>query len=148
MRENFPFNQTSEGEAVKERAWLSQNKTPILLQTTFEHLFLVFVKEDVAAATRGEAERGNGSAFSNLCVCRVSLCPHCVWTQKVKNAPYLNRPSSHITFTHKPEFAASVIFYHLLGAHVGLDVTLMTTPHLIISEGRGTKETKSNLLGA
>lgn len=72
MRENFPFNQTSKGEAAKKRVWSLQNRSPILLQTTFSHLFLVFVKEDVAAVTRGEDQRGSRGVRSQNSACRLS----------------------------------------------------------------------------
>lgn len=45
---------------------VSKQKLLFFLQRTFSHLFFVFVKEDVAAATRRGPERKQGSVSSEV----------------------------------------------------------------------------------
>lgn len=127
MRENFPFNQTSKGKAAKGKSLIITKQNSHSSANDFLASGPCFCKRGCCSSDeRRGPERKQGSAFSKL-DCRVSMCPHWlkVWRQKVKNAPYLNRPWSHVTFTHNPCCFCRV--HHFLGENVEGEVTLRIT---------------------
>lgn len=106
-RELFPSIKLLRVRLQRKESDYHKTKLPFFCKR-LSHICSLFLQKRMLQRWREERAREEAGerVLKTQCVdCRVScLCPHWlkVWRQKVKNAPYLNRPWSHITFTHNP----------------------------------------------